>query len=222
MSNTHPDSGDNLNVPNHSTEYSDVISHPPLGSTTSTQIILHGGLNNQLSNISRSSSRQDHGINQHIITTLERSVSEQVRSNNLKEFEMGLIMKKLELKKSQLELSSYSHMLERVKVRMGMAKAMFREEKLKNQMQDVRFSELVRTFIDVLVTGLIIMLVCFGCGTYVFSYQRIKEVTQSCSATSKVCSCNLLLYWYCFLCPQAWFVYITATACSGTCDNEWH
>jgi hypothetical protein len=195
MSNTHPDSGDNVNVPNHFTENSDVISHPPLDSTTSTQIILHGGLNNQLSNIYRSSSQQDHGINQHIITTLERSMSEQVRSNNLKEFEIGLIMKKLELKKSQLELSSYSHMLEQFKVRMGMAKAMFNEEKLKNQMQDARFSELVRTFIDVHVTGLIIMLVCFCYGTYVFSYQRITEVTRSCSAISKVCSCHLLLYW---------------------------
>lgn len=122
-------------------------------------------------------------------------MTEQVRSNNLKEFEMGLIMKKLELKKSQLELSSYSHMLERVKMRMGMAKAMFREEKLKNQMQDARFSELVKTFIDVLITGLIIMLVCFGYGTYVFSYQRITEFTESCSNISKVISCYFLLYW---------------------------
>ncbi|KAJ3700288.1 hypothetical protein LUZ61_003993 [Rhynchospora tenuis] len=182
---TPSDSGDPVDVSNDCTEQSDIIMHPPIGPTTSTQMVLHGNLNSQLSSISQNGSFRTNEINHHIITTLERSVTEQVRSNNLKEFEMGLIMKKIELKRSQLELSSYSHMLERVKMRMGMAKALFKEEKLKNQMQDARFSELVKSFIDVLVTGLIIMSVCFGYGTYVFSYERITEVTESCSAISK-------------------------------------
>ncbi|KAJ3695936.1 hypothetical protein LUZ60_001313 [Juncus effusus] len=152
-------------------------------STSNTQLILHNNFQNELSNISNYSN--NHNMNNYMLNTLERSVTEQVRSNNLKEFEMGLIMKKLELKQTQIQLNSHSNMMERVKIKLGMAKAVFREEKLKNQMRDARFSDLIKRFIDLLITGLVIMSCCFGYGTYVFSYQRIKEVTESCSAVPK-------------------------------------
>ncbi|XP_073010599.1 protein CPR-5-like isoform X1 [Typha latifolia] len=147
------------------------------------QLILHGQNSRQLAHICHNISSPE--FNQHIISTYERSVEEQSRSNDLKEVEIGLTMKRLQLKESQLALSSYTHVLEKIKISMGVAKASFKEEKLRNQMLDSRHAELLKRFIDLLVTGLIIMLGCFAYGTSVYSYQRITEVASACKATSK-------------------------------------
>ncbi|KAK4356615.1 hypothetical protein RND71_025586 [Anisodus tanguticus] len=114
-------------------------------------------------------------------STLERSLMEQARSNDLKTFEIGLTMRKLQLKERQLSLSSDANLLERVKLSFGFSKTSFKAEKFKNQVEDSKHAELLKTCIDCLVAGLFIMLACLGYGTYVFSHKRITEATASCT-----------------------------------------
>ncbi|XP_037452340.1 protein CPR-5-like [Triticum dicoccoides] len=147
------------------------------------QIILHTGVNQQLIQLPRSRSSPE--CDQDILNVFERSLNEQVRSNELKELEIGLNMRKLQLKQSHLALSSYSHMLEKIKISMGFQKAAFREEKLKTQMQDTRHAELLKRLIDMLLTAVVFMSACFGYGTYIYSYQRITAVTAACAAASR-------------------------------------
>ncbi|KAJ1286822.1 hypothetical protein BS78_03G381700 [Paspalum vaginatum] len=148
-----------------------------------SQLVLYAGGSQQLT-------RRTHGLSsteadKRILDTFERSLKEQTRSNELKEFEIGLSMRKLQLKQSQLELNSYSHMLEKIKLSLGFQKASFQGEKFKTQMQDTRHAQILRTLIDFLVTAVIIMSVCFGYGTYIYSYQRITDITAACSVTSR-------------------------------------
>ncbi|KAJ8543734.1 hypothetical protein K7X08_025352 [Anisodus acutangulus] len=114
-------------------------------------------------------------------STLERSLMEQARSNDLKTFEIGLTMRKLQLKERQLSLSSDANLLERVNLSFGFSKMSFKAEKFKNQVEDSKHAELLKTCIDCLVAGLFIMLACLGYGTYVFSHKRITEATASCT-----------------------------------------
>ncbi|XP_075510340.1 protein CPR-5 isoform X2 [Primulina tabacum] len=116
-----------------------------------------------------------------MLSTVEKSVMEQTRSNDLKTFEIGLIMKKLQLKERQLSLNSDSNFLERWKLSMGFSKASFKAEKFKTQLRDTRETELLRKCLDFLVSGLIIMLFALAYGTYVYSHRRITEITESCS-----------------------------------------
>lgn len=154
------------------------------------QIILHSGVNQQLVCLPRSRSTPE--LEQHILSVFERSVNEQSRSNELKELEIGLGVRRLQLKESQLNLSSYSHMLEKTKVAMGLEKASFKKEKFKTQMEDSRYAELLRKLIDMHLTAVVLMSVCFGYGTYTYSYQRITAVTAACAAASRVCGSNHL------------------------------
>lgn len=117
---------------------------------------------------------------------LEKSVTELTRCNDLKEVEIGLTMRKLQMKQSQLAMSSYANWLEKVKIRMNMSKAAFKEEKLRNQMEDMRLIELKRRCIDLLVSGLILMCAFLVYGASIFSYQRIIEATSSCTTMSRV------------------------------------
>lgn len=154
-----------------------------------SQLVLYAGSNQQLT-------RRTHGIaspeaDQRILNAFERSLKEQTRSNELKEFEIGLSMRKLQLKQSQLELSSYSHMLEKMKLSLGFQKASFQGDKFKTQMQDTRHAQILRTLIDFLASAVIIMSVCFGYGTYIYSYQRITDITAACSVTSRVSSSSV-------------------------------
>ncbi|XP_073154269.1 protein CPR-5 [Henckelia pumila] len=116
-----------------------------------------------------------------MLSTMEKSVVEQTRSNDLKTFEIGLIMKKLQLKERQLSLNSDSNFIERWKLSMGFSKASFKVEKFKTQLRDTRETELLRKCLDFLVSGLIIMLFALAYGTYVYSHRRITEITESCS-----------------------------------------
>ncbi|XP_027179727.1 protein CPR-5 [Coffea eugenioides] len=127
-------------------------------------------------------SRSSSGYNsQSVLSTFEKSIIEQVRSNDLKEFEMGLTVKKLQLKERQLALSSHANFLERSKLAFGFSKASFKVEKFKTQLGDVRHAELLRKCIDCLVVGLFVMLGCAGYGVFVYSHKRISEATASCS-----------------------------------------
>uniref|UniRef100_A0A5B7C7D2 Protein CPR-5-like n=1 Tax=Davidia involucrata TaxID=16924 RepID=A0A5B7C7D2_DAVIN len=149
---------------------------------TNRELALHDGQMNQLLTCV-SSSTQRSVINQSMLTTLEKSVMEQARSNDLKTFEMGLIMKKLQLKETQLSLNSDSNLLERCKLSMGVSKASFKAEKFKNELEDTRHAELLKMCIDCLVAGLLVMLGCLAYGTYVYSHKRITEATASCTPT---------------------------------------
>ncbi|KAK3017014.1 hypothetical protein RJ639_006875 [Escallonia herrerae] len=118
--------------------------------------------------------------NQIMFNTLENSVMEQARSNDLKTFEIGLTMRKLQLKETQLALDSTSNLLERFKLSMGISRASLKAEKFKSQLEDTRYAELLRKCIDCLVAGLFIMLTSLAYGTYKYSPQRITEATASC------------------------------------------
>jgi hypothetical protein len=163
------------------------VQQNPLLNSMNKQIMLHAGVNQQLAQLPRSRSSPE--CDQDILNVFERSLNEQVRSNELKELEIGLNMRRLQLKQSHLALSSYSHMLEKIKISMGFQKAAFREEKLKTQMEDTRHAELLKKLIDMLLTAVVFMSACFGYGTYIYSYQRITAVTAACAAASRVCHC---------------------------------
>ncbi|KAI3996297.1 hypothetical protein MKX01_026765 [Papaver californicum] len=150
------------------------------------ELILHRQINQQLSCVSRNSLASHRaGKNQSMLSTFEKSVEEQARSNDLKSFEIGLKMKQLQLKEAQLALSSDSNRLEKCKLSMGISKATFRAEKFKTQLEDTRHAELLKKCIDCLVAGLFIMSTCLMYGAYVYSYQRITEVTASCTIPPK-------------------------------------
>ncbi|KAK1620177.1 hypothetical protein QYE76_025694 [Lolium multiflorum] len=159
------------------------VQQSPLVNSMNKQIILHAGVNQQLVQLPRSRSSPE--CDQDILNVFERSLNEQVRSNELKELEIGLNMRRLQLKQSHLALSSYSHMLEKIKISMGFQKAAFREEKLKTQMEDTRHAEFLKRLIDMLLTAVVFMSACFGYGTYIYSYQRITAVTAACAAASR-------------------------------------
>ena len=100
------------------------------------KLVLYAGGSQQLTRRTHSISSPE--ADQRILNAFERSLKEQTRSNELKEFEISLSMRKLQLKQSQLELNSYSHMLDKIKLSLGFQKASFQKEKFKTQMQDTR------------------------------------------------------------------------------------
>ncbi|XP_006646613.3 protein CPR-5-like [Oryza brachyantha] len=154
-----------------------------LVNTVQSQLVLFASDNQQLTHLRRSrSSPESH---KRLINAIEKSANEQAHSNELKKIEIGLTIRNLQLKQSKLALSSYSHMLEKIKLSFGFQKASFQGEKFKTQMQETRDAQILRTLIDFLVSAVIVMSVCFGYGTYVYSYQRITDITSACSATSK-------------------------------------
>ncbi|XP_050206318.1 protein CPR-5 [Mercurialis annua] len=114
------------------------------------------------------------------LSTIEKSVMEQTRCNDLKKLEIGLTMRKIQLKEAQLALNFDSNHLERSKLAMGISKASFKIEKFKTQLEDTRYAELLKKCIDCLVAGLFIMSASIFYGVYVFSYQRITDATASC------------------------------------------
>ncbi|XP_074564351.1 protein CPR-5-like [Curcuma longa] len=156
--------------------------HAPFKSADN-QFILHRDTNQQLANIH--SSTRGIGFNQSILSTIERSVIEQTRSNDLKAVEIELIMKKLQLKQSQLVISSAANLLEKIKISLGISKASFKEEKLRNQMQETRHAQLLQRCMDLLIAGLIVMCIFLAYGAFIFSYQRLSEVTSACMSVTK-------------------------------------
>ncbi|CAN1814107.1 Protein CPR-5 [Linum perenne] len=115
------------------------------------------------------------------LSTVERSVMEQARFNDLKTLEIGLSMRRLKLKEEQIALGMDSNRLERSKLSMGVAKASFRAEKFKTQLEDTRHGELLQSCMDCLVAGLFIMSFSLSYSAYVYSHRRITEATESCA-----------------------------------------
>ncbi|XVF15088.1 hypothetical protein REPUB_Repub09cG0119200 [Reevesia pubescens] len=141
------------------------------------ELSIHGQVN-QLACVNPSTGSV---VNQSMLSTIEKSVLEQVRSNDLKTLELGLTMKKLKLKEEQLSLYFDSNHLERSKLAMGISKASFKAEKFKNQLEDTRHAELFKKCVDCLVAGLLIMSFFLLYGAYVYSYKRIIDATSSCN-----------------------------------------
>ncbi|KAL8475017.1 hypothetical protein ACS0TY_031444 [Phlomoides rotata] len=112
---------------------------------------------------------------------MERSVVEQTRLNELQTIKINLAMEKLKLKERQLELSSTANLLDRFKLSMGFSKASFQAEKFKTKLQETRQVELLKCCLDLLVTGLILMLCALAYGTYVYSHRKLIEATEACS-----------------------------------------
>ncbi|KAG2716489.1 hypothetical protein I3760_03G129000 [Carya illinoinensis] len=124
-------------------------------------------------------------VGQSMVSTIQKSVVEQTRSNDLKTLELGLTMRRLKLEETQLALNFDSNNLERSKLEMGASKASFKEEKFKSQLEDMRHTELLRKCVDCLVAGLLVMSASLLYGAYVFSYRRITEATESCTTSPK-------------------------------------
>ncbi|XP_076887861.1 protein CPR-5-like [Bidens hawaiensis] len=115
-----------------------------------------------------------------MLTTFEKSVNEQARSNDLKALEISLSMQKMRLKEAQIKVDCDSNVLERFKLSMGISKANFKAEKFKTKLEDSRQGQLLKKCVDCLVAGLLIMLACLAYGTYIYSHQNIVEATESC------------------------------------------
>ncbi|XP_008796090.1 protein CPR-5 [Phoenix dactylifera] len=175
------DSAPTLGIPESPNSIEEFQENPSLNSMN--QLVLHGHITQQLAPVSYEVANP--GLDQSIQNTFERSIMEQTRSNDLKAVELSLIMKKLQMKQSQLALNSYANLLEKIKISMGISKASFKEEKLRNKIQDMKHAEVLRRCIDLLVTGLIIMSGFLLYGASIYSYQRIAEATSACTSTYK-------------------------------------
>ncbi|KAB2037067.1 hypothetical protein ES319_D03G047800v1 [Gossypium barbadense] len=141
------------------------------------ELVIHGQVNQLACFNPRTGSVADQSVR----STIEKSVIEQVRSNDLKTLELSLTMRKLKLKEEQLALNFDSNHLERSKLAMGISKASFKAEKFKNELKDTGQAELLKKCIDCLVAGLLIMSFLLMYGAYVYSYKRITDATSSCN-----------------------------------------
>ncbi|KAF5458072.1 hypothetical protein F2P56_022135 [Juglans regia] len=159
---------------------SDEIRENTLTDSGNQEFALHGQTN-QLACILPSVSGSV--IGQSMVSTVQKSVAEHTRSNDLKTLELGLTMERLKLKETQLALNLDLNHLERSKLAMGMSKASFKAEKFKTQLEDMRHAELLRKCVDCLVTGLLFMSASLLYGAYVFSYKRITDATESCTSS---------------------------------------
>ncbi|CAH2043437.1 unnamed protein product [Thlaspi arvense] len=146
--------------------------------TTSSmnEIVLHEEIR-QLSGFPRSSAMS--------LTTVERSLEEQARANDLKSMEIGLTMRKLRLKETELALSYESNNLGKSKLEMGVSKAAFRAEKFKTELEDSRKTEMVTRIMDWLGLSVFIMLSSMLYGAWIFSQQRIMEATSLCQPSEE-------------------------------------
>lgn len=123
--------------------------------------------------------------NQSKLSSFDKSIVEQARSNDLKLLELSLKMKNMKLKERELVLNSDSYLLERMKFSMGISKASFKAEKFKTQLEETRHAELLKKCIDCLVAGLFVMSGSLLYGAYIYSYKKITEATEACTASPK-------------------------------------
>ncbi|KFK28181.1 hypothetical protein AALP_AA8G482700 [Arabis alpina] len=140
------------------------------------EIVLHEETR-QLSGVSRSSAMSS--------TISERSLEEKARANDLKTMEIGLTMRKLRLKETELALSYESNNLGKSKLEMGVSKAAFEAEKFKTELEDTRKADMVTKVMDWLVVSVFNMLASMLYGAYVFSQQRITEATSICEPSEE-------------------------------------
>lgn len=151
------------------------------GSSMMNEIVLHEEprRRQQLSrDVSRSSSAMP-------LTTFEKALEEQARANDLKSMEIGLTMRKLRLKETELALSYESNNLGKSKLEMNASKAAFRAEKFKTEQEDSRKADTVNKIMDWLVLSVFTMLATMLYGAYIFSQQRIMEAASICEPSEE-------------------------------------
>lgn len=120
-------------------------------------------------------------VNNPMISTFEKSVVEQCRSNDLKTVELGLTMKKMKLKETELALRYDLNDLQRSKLAVDISKTSFKAEKFKTQLEDTRYGELNKKCIDCLIAGLFIMSSSLFYGAYVYNFEQINEAAETCT-----------------------------------------
>ncbi|CAN6821584.1 unnamed protein product [Brassica oleracea] len=147
--------------------------------TTSSmnEIVLHEETR-QLSTVSRTSSAMP-------LTTFEKALEEQARANDLKSMEIGLTMRKLRLKETELALSYESNNLGKSKLEMNVSRAAFRAEKFKTEQEDSKKADMVHKIMDWLVLSVFTVLASMLYGAYVFSHQRITEAASICEPSEE-------------------------------------
>ncbi|KAK1263791.1 Protein CPR-5 [Acorus gramineus] len=144
------------------------------------QISIYGQMSEELSLVS-----VNHAAPTENLSVLERFAAEQARANKLKEVELGLTLKQMELKKMQLNLNYDANSLTRTKISMGIMDASFRKEKFKNQVEETRNAEFLNKCKDCLIVGLFVMSGCLIYGAKTFAYNRIMEMTEACTTFTK-------------------------------------
>lgn len=174
---SHSEAVSHAEIQNQSSSYAEVKENSPID-PCSRDLTVHEQSNQA---VCFSPTTSGSVTNNSMISTFEKSVMEQSRSNDLKAVELGLTMRKLKLKETQVALNYDSNNLERSKLSMGISKASFKAEKFKNQLEDLRHGELNNKCIDCLIAGLLVMSTSLLYGAYVYSYQRIIEATTSCT-----------------------------------------
>ncbi|KAL1215460.1 Protein CPR-5 [Cardamine amara subsp. amara] len=119
------------------------------------------------------------------LTTIERSLEEQARANDLKSMEIGLTMRKLRLKETELALSYESNNLGKSQLEMDISKHAFRTEKFTTELEDTRKADMVTKIMDWLIVNVFIMAASMSFGIYNFSQQRIMEATSICEPSEE-------------------------------------
>ncbi|RVX21459.1 Protein CPR-5 [Vitis vinifera] len=188
-------SGSDLNLPvplnrGDTISSSSISDHHSSMDSANRELTVHGQISQQLACVSSSSLGSV--MNRSTVSTFEKSVVEQARSNDLKALELSLSMKKMKLKETQLALNSDSYLLERMKFSMGISKASFKAEKFKNQLEDTKHAELLRKCIDCLVAGVQVLVDPKANGIFEFRVLH-TQVSASSKQTMPVTFIILLL-----------------------------
>ncbi|XP_050378336.1 protein CPR-5 [Argentina anserina] len=158
--------------------YREQLHQIMLPNPVNLEVALHGQTN-QLTGIRRRTVGSV--ADQSMLDTYKHANELKERELCLKECELGISLKNLELKGERVAQCYDSNNLERLNIALGRSKASFKAEKFKTQLEDTRHSELLRKCIDCLVAGIFVMAAALFYGTYVYSYRRIREATASCT-----------------------------------------
>eukprot|EP01018_Ginkgo_biloba_P038941 Gb_37503 [translate_table: standard] len=136
------------------------------GSYLKQQVVLHVQFQHQLTHDVGPGPQWQ----QSICNAFERSVMEQERCNDLRAVDIGLTMKRLQLKEAQMCVESLSNDLRRQKISLNQSKASFKESKLTDQKLNRAYIELSRTCADELVAGLVLMFLALAYGGWKYSF----------------------------------------------------
>eukprot|EP01018_Ginkgo_biloba_P038938 Gb_37504 [translate_table: standard] len=151
------------------------------GSYLNQQVVLHAQFQHQLTHDVGPGPQWQ----QSICNAFERSVMEQERCNDLRAVEIGLTMKRLQLKEAQMCVESVSNDLRRQKISLNQSKASFKESKLTDEKLNRAYIELSRKCADELVAGLVLMFLALAYGGWKYSYERLSEAVGMCQPSSK-------------------------------------
>lgn len=153
------------------------------GSNLNHQVVLHGQFEQQLAHAASSMNYPQ--LKQSICNVLEKSAIEQELCNDLREIEIGLTMRQLQLNESKLFADVEANDLIRQNISLNQSKALLKESKFVDDKLNAACMELSRTCADHLVAGLLVMLFCLAYGGCKYSYARLSEAVAMCQASSR-------------------------------------